>query len=102
VKPALGLYVPFPETVVVPTAVPPLVQLVGAAACGPNTVKVIVPVAPLVAPDRFELIELETMAVPAAPPAGAAAVVAVAFLTSVELMPEPQVLVDAALLLSPP
>jgi hypothetical protein len=46
-----------PETVAVPTAVPPLVQLVGAVGCGPKTVNVIVPVAPLVAPESAELIE---------------------------------------------
>jgi hypothetical protein len=73
--------VPLPETVTVPAVVPPLVQVVGAVACGPNTVKVIVPVAPLVAPDRVELIELAAMTLPVVALAGPAAVVLVMFLT---------------------
>jgi hypothetical protein len=43
--------------VAVPTVVPPLVQVDGALAWGPNTLKVIVPVAPAPAPDSVELIE---------------------------------------------
>jgi hypothetical protein len=58
------------ETVAVPTVVPPLVQSVGGEDCGPNTVKVIVPEAPLVAPDRVALIELAAIAVPTVPLAG--------------------------------
>lgn len=38
VNPALEVKVPLAVTVEVPTVVPPLVQLVGAVACGPNTV----------------------------------------------------------------
>ena len=92
---------PVPLTVAVPTVVPPLVQLVGALVWGPNTVKVIVPVAPLVAPDSVELIELVPIAVLVASEAGALAVDVVAFLTVVEVMPVPQVLLEALLLESP-
>jgi hypothetical protein len=94
--------VAFPDTVAVPTVVPPLVQLVGAVACGPKTVNVTVPVAPLDAPDSVELIELAAMAVPAVPLVGAEAVSAVVFLTSVELIPAPQTLAEEALPESPP
>ena len=52
-----------PETVAVPTVVPPLVHVEGALDCGPKTLKVIVPLAPVPAPDSAELIELEAMAV---------------------------------------
>ena len=90
-----------PETVAVPTVVPPLVQVVGALACGPKTVNVIVPVAPLAAPDRTEEIEVVAIAVPESPAAGAVAVVVVAFLTTVEAMPLPQVLVAGPLFVSP-
>jgi hypothetical protein len=69
-----------PDTAAVPTVVPPLVQLDGAVVCGPNTVNVIVPVAPLVAPDRTELIEVAEIALPVFALAGPAAVVAVVFL----------------------
>lgn len=41
------MYVPSPETVAVPTVVPPLVQSVGAEDCGPNTSNVTVPLAEL-------------------------------------------------------
>jgi hypothetical protein len=85
----------------VPTVMPPLVQVVGAVACGPNTVKVIVPVAPLAAPARVELIELEAIVVLTVSVAGPDAVVVVAFLTTVEAIPEPQVLLAALLLVSP-
>ena len=43
VYPVDGLYVPLPDTPAVPTVVPPE-QSVGALDCGPNTLKVIVPV----------------------------------------------------------
>jgi hypothetical protein len=89
-----------PETVAVPTVVP-LVQVVGAAVCGPKTVKVIVPVAELVAPDSVEETVLLAIIVPVDALAGAVALVAVAFLTVVELIPAPHVLVDARLALSP-
>jgi hypothetical protein len=85
VKPVEGLYVPFPLTVAVPTVVPPVVQLVGAAAWGPKTLKVMVPVAalaPLLDPASVELIELAGMAVLVASVAGAAAVRLVAFWTT--------------------
>ena len=101
-KPALGLYVAFPDTVAVPTVVPPLVQLVGAVDCGPKTVKVTVPVAPAVAPERAPPIELAEIAVPTFPLAGPEAVSVGAFLTTVELIPLPHVLAEAALPESPP
>jgi hypothetical protein len=85
-----------------PTCVPPVVQLVGAAACGPNTVKVIVPPAPLAAPDRVELIELAEIGEPATSLAGADAVVAVAGRTFVEVMPAPHRLLATLLFASPP
>jgi hypothetical protein len=88
--------------VAVPTVVPPLVQVDGAVVCGPKTVNVIVPVAPPVAPDRAELIELAASAEPALPLAGAEAVSAPAFVTTVELIPLPHVLADAVLPESPP
>ncbi len=53
----LGLYVPLPVAVAVPTVVPPLVQVVGALACGPKTAYVIVPPAPLAPPASVALIE---------------------------------------------
>ena len=62
-----------------PTAVPPLVQLVGAVDCGPNTVNVIVPVAPLVAPESAELIEDAVIAEPSVPVEEALTVVVVVF-----------------------
>ena len=92
---------PLPETVVVPTVVPPLVQVLGAVAWGPKTVKVTVPVAPDVAPDRVELIEPAAIAVLVVSEAGPEAVVPVVFLTTVEPIPEPQVLAEARSLLSP-
>ena len=52
-----------PFTDAVPTVVPPLVQLVGGDACGPNTVNVNVPVAELVAPVSDEPIEPAAIAV---------------------------------------
>jgi hypothetical protein len=102
VKLALDVYAPLPETVAVPTVVPPLVQVLGAVVCGPKTVNVIVPPAPAVAPDRVELIELAAITEPALPVAGAEAVSAVAFLTTVELIPLPHVLAEAVLPESPP
>jgi hypothetical protein len=69
--------VPLPDTVAVPTVVPPLVQLLGGEDCGPKTVNPIVPLALLVAPDRLALIELAAIAVPAVPLAGAETLVLV-------------------------
>ena len=43
-KPDDGLYVPLPDTLAVPTVVPPEAQVVGGEDCGPNTVNVIDPV----------------------------------------------------------
>jgi hypothetical protein len=94
--------VPLPDTVAVPTVVPPLVQIVGALAWGPKTVNVIVPVAPLVAPLSAAVIEPVPMAVPGVSVAGAPAVSgAVALPTTVDAIPEPQVVVLAELLESP-
>jgi hypothetical protein len=73
---------PLPLTVALPTVVPPAVQAVGAAACGPNTLKVTLPLASLVAPESAELIALAAIAVPVASLAGAATVVVVAFPTT--------------------
>jgi hypothetical protein len=103
VKSADGLYVPAPVTVAVPTVVPPAVHVVGAVVCGPNTLNVTVPVAGVVALDSTALIELAEMAVFGAPVAGAeTVVVGLALLTVVEFMPDPQVLLDALLFVSPP
>jgi hypothetical protein len=94
--------VPLPLTGAVPIVVPPLVQVVGGLAWGPNTVKVTVPPAVLVAPETVDPIPLGGMAVPAVPVAGAAALVVVlACPTTVDVMPAPQPLVDGLLLASP-
>ena len=93
---------PLPETVAVPTVVPPLVQVLGALAWGPKTVNVTVPLALPVAPDRVELIEPAAIAVLVVSEAGPEAVVVVAFLTTVEAIPDPQVLVEEAFVESPP
>ena len=69
---------PLPETVAAPTGVPPLVQSLGGEDRGPNTVKVTVPVATLLAPDSVALTELGAIAVPAVPPADADTLVVVA------------------------
>ena len=74
----------------------------GALACGPKTVNVTVPPAPAVPPERLELIELAAIAAPALPLDGADAVVVVAFLTTVEAMALPHMLVEEVLLVSPP
>jgi hypothetical protein len=84
-------------TVAVPTVVPPLVHVIGAEACGPNTLNVIVPVG-LDPPDRVEVMAVDVIDVPAVPDAGAAAVAAVvAGPTAVEAIPAPHVLDEAAL-----
>jgi hypothetical protein len=72
-----------PETVAVPTVVPPLVHVVGALACGPNTSKVIVPPgaeAPLPPPDSTPVIEPAEIAALVGSVAGAPADVAVLYL----------------------
>ena len=70
-----------PETVAVPTVVPPLAQLLGALAWGPNTLNVIVPPAPLPAPDSDAVIELDEMATPVLSDAGPPAEVDVTYCT---------------------
>jgi hypothetical protein len=89
-------------TVAVPTVVPPL-QSVGAEDCGPNTLNVIVPIG-LTPPDNIELIEpapIATFVVPL-PGANTEVLVVAGFATVVEIIPAPQPLFDAALLVSPP
>jgi hypothetical protein len=86
----------------VPIWVPPLVHTLGAVACGPNTLKVTVPPAPLAAPDSADPIALAGIAVLAVPAVGPAAVVAVGvFCTTVEFIALPQGLVEARLPASP-
>ena len=77
----------------VPTAVPPLVQVVGALVCGPNTVQEIVPVGLEPPLSVAELIAVVAMAVPIVPEAGPALAVSVVAIlgTTVSVMPEPQV-----------
>jgi hypothetical protein len=85
----------------VPTVVPPVVQVVGAVACGPNTLKLIVPVglAPFA---KVALIDTAAIVVFVALVAGAAiVVVGLAFPTTVEVIPVPQVLAEVLLLVSP-
>jgi hypothetical protein len=62
--------VPFPDTVAVPTVVPPVEQSDGAPDCGPNTLNVIVPDgdAP---PDNEAEIDDASSLVPAVPVEGA-------------------------------
>ena len=92
----------FPDTVAVPTVVPPVVQLVGAEDSGPKTVTVIVPVG-LEPPARTLDIELAPIEVPMFPVAGPVAVtVGLALLTTVSDIPEPHVLVAELLFPSPP
>jgi hypothetical protein len=93
--------VPLPVTVTLaPTVVPPLVHVVGAVDCGPNTVNLIVPVG-LLPPESVALIELVAMALPAPSAPGALTVLVVVFFTTVEVIPFPQVLADELLLVSP-
>jgi hypothetical protein len=90
-----------PLTVALPTVAPPLVQLLGAVACGPNTVKVIVPLAPLLAPARVELIWLAAIGWPEVPVDGAAMVVVVVLATTVWAMALPHPELEGALVASP-
>jgi hypothetical protein len=91
-----------PAALAVPTVVPPVVQVVGAEAWGPNTLYVIVPVG-LAPPAREALTDEAAMAVLATSVAGPAVDrVGLAFATTVLAMVEPHVLVDAVLLVSPP
>jgi hypothetical protein len=62
---------------------------------------VIVPPAPLVPPARVDLTELAEIAVPDVPVAGSLVVSVVVFLTTVEVIPEPQVLAEEVSLESP-
>ena len=71
-------YVPLPLTGAPPTIVPPVVHVVGADDCGPNTVIVISPPAPLTAPDSVALISFAGIAVAVGQAAGADTVVVVA------------------------
>jgi len=92
----------FPDTVAVPTVVPPEVQVLGAVGWGPKTVKVMVPVA--LDPDvSTELIELATMVPPATPVDGPVAVtVGDALATTVSDIAPLQAEVAVLLLVSPP
>ncbi len=95
---------PFPDTLAVPTVVPPEVQVVGAEAWGPKTVKVMVPVAsePEVAAKAPE-IEPVAMVLPAVPVEGSLVLsVDDALATIISGMPEPQVLASELLFASPP
>ena len=90
-----------PETVAVPTVVPPLVQVVGALAWGPKTVTVIVPDPPL-DPLRVAVSEPAAIAVPVGSVLGAAMVnPGEALATTVEVIPLPHVLTELLLLASP-
>ena len=95
-----------PLTVVpVPTVVPPVVQVVGAVAWGPKTVKLMVPVmAGAVVPlARTELMLAVAMAVPIVPVPGAPIVtVGENLATTVSDIVAPQVEVAVLLLVSPP
>jgi len=90
-----------PDTVAVPSAVPPEVQVVGAVDWGPKTVKVMVP--PALAPlDKVAEMVVLVMVIPAVPLEGPAALTAGdAFATTVSDIPEPQVEVDGLLFPSP-
>ncbi len=95
---------PFPDTLAVPTVVPPEVQVVGAEAWGPKTVKVMVPVAsePDVAAKAPEIEPVATV-VPAVPVEGSLVLsVDDALATIISGMPEPQVLASELLFASPP
>ena len=72
-NPEDGWYVPLPETVAVPTVVPPVEQLVGAEDCGPKTLKVTAPEG-LYPPARVLEMALTPVAVPAVPVVGPVAV----------------------------
>ena len=88
-----------PLTELVPTVVPPVVQMVGAVGWGPKTVKVTVPPAlePEVEPRTAEM-EEAAMVVPSTPVEGSLVVSeGEALPTIISAMPEPHVL-DAALL----
>jgi hypothetical protein len=90
-----------PLTALVPTVVPPVVQVVGADAKGPKTVKVTVPVG-LEPPERVAEIVPAVMAVPTVPVEGPDAPREVVSLpTAVSDIPLPQVDTEVLLLESP-
>ena len=92
---------PLPDTVAVPSAVPPEVQVVGAVDWGPKTVKVMVPPALTPLDNVAEMVVL-VMAIPAVPLEGPAALTAgEALATTVSDIPEPQGEVDGLLFPSP-
>ena len=91
-----------PLTELVPTVVPPEVQVVGAADWGPKTVKVTVPVG-LVPLERMAEMVPAVMVVPTVPVEGPDTVSAgVSLPTTVSDMPLPHVDAEALLLVSPP
>jgi len=93
-----------PLTELVPTVVPPEVQVVGAVVRGPNTVKVTVPLAlePDVEPRTAEM-EETAMVVPSTAVDGSLVVSEGEALPTISsAMPEPQVLVSAVFPPSPP
>jgi hypothetical protein len=65
--------VPLPDTAAVPTAVPPLVQVLGALAWGPKTTQVMVPPAAALPPDSVDVIEVAGIALEVVPVLGAPA-----------------------------
>jgi hypothetical protein len=89
-----------PDTVAVPTVWPPVVQSLGAEVTGPNTLNVIVPVAPS-PPDSVAVIAVAGIATFVVPLAGADTGTVVPFTSVVEGIPDPQALFDAALEASP-
>jgi len=94
--------VALPDTVAVPTVVLPVEQLVGAEACGPKTLTVIVPVE--LDPEELpstELIELAGIAVPIVPVDGPVAVSAGEALATTISVTEGHLLVAELLLVSP-
>jgi hypothetical protein len=93
--------VPFPDTVAVPTVVPPA-QSDGALGCGPNTLNVTVPVGDEPC-DKAAEIEDRSIALPAVPDCGApTALNDGEALTTVLAIPAAQVEAAALLLSSPP
>jgi hypothetical protein len=96
--------VPLPVTVTgLPTVVPPLVQVVGGEACGPNTVNVTVPPAPLPAPVSVAPSALAAIATFVVLDAGTAidVVLLARSETVVDGIPAPHVLLAGALFASP-
>jgi hypothetical protein len=91
-----------PVTVAVPTVVPPVLQLVGALACGPKMVNVTVPPAELVTPDRTAEIELAAIVLPVDALSGPLAVTFGEPETSVEAIELPHALLAALSPASPP